>query len=392
MTIDQPIVRDPAGGSNQSGLRDQNARLVLSYLRRHGALSSAEIARRSGLSAQTISNILKELDSVELTRKGKAIKGKVGKPSTPIELNPTGVYSLGLNIGRRSAELALVDFTGELVGTCSIAYPYPEIEGIFAFVDKSITELCATAPGSDEQLAGIGISRPSEIWSWLEIVDAPVQAMQAWRDFDLTAEITAATGCEAIEQNDATSACVAEHLLGRGAQFSDFAYLFVGAFLGGGLVLGDKVVWGRSGNACAIGIMPMPDGGENTTELLELASLHVLEAALVRDGIEPLDLRDSPEDWTAYAPQLDAWITATGKALAHGAASIASVVDVQAILIDGAMPKDVTTRLTAATEANFQKYKLGGINRPRIAQAQVGRNARSIGAALLPIHARFFLA
>ena len=392
MSIDQRIVRDPEGGANQSGLRDQNARLVLSYLRRHGALSSAEIARRSGLSAQTISNILKALDAADLIRKGKTVKGKVGKPSTPIELNPTGVFSLGLNIGRRSAELALVDFLGNVIGTRSTAYPYPEIDGIFTFVERSMTDLCASAPGSRERLAGIGIARPSEIWNWLEIVNAPADAMQAWKDFDLTNEMARAIGCEAVEQNDATSACVAEHLLGRGAQFSDFAYLFIGAFLGGGLVLGDKVIWGRTGNTCAIGILPMPDGRENTTELLEMASLHVLEAALVRDGIEPLDLRDTPEDWSAYARQLDVWIKDTGKALAHGAASIASVVDVQAILIDGAMPQEVRSRLTAETEAHFKKYKLGGIQRPLIAEAEVGRNARSIGAALLPIHARFFLA
>ena len=105
-----------------------------------------------------------------------------------------------------------------------------------------------------------------------------------------------------------------------------------------------------------------------------------------------MDLRDTPEDWSAYARQLDVWIKDTGKALAHGAASIASVVDVQAILIDGAMPQEVRSRLTAETEAHFKKYKLGGIQRPLIAEAEVGRNARSIGAALLPIHARFFLA
>ena len=392
MSISERIVRDPLGGGNQSGLRDQNARLVLSYLRRHRSLSSAEIARRSGLSAQTISNILRTLDAAELIRKGKTKKGKVGKPSTPIELNPTGVYSLGLNIGRRSAELALVDFTGEVIGTRSTAYPYPDITGIFAFVKQNMTELCAIAPGSQERLAGIGVSRPSEIWNWLEIVDAPYDAMQAWKDFDLAAEISAFTNCETVVQNDATSACVAEHLLGRGAQFSDFAYLFVGAFLGGGLVLSDKVIWGRTGNAFAIGILPMPDNNDNTTELLELASLHVLEAALARDGVEPLDLRDTPEDWSAYATQVDAWISTTGKALAHGAASIASVVDVQAILIDGAMPADVKNRLTAETEKHFEKYKLGGIQRPLIAEAEVGRSARSIGAALLPIHAKFFLA
>ena len=55
MTTNETLIRDPQGGANQSGLRDQNARVILSLIRRQGDVSSAEIARRSGLSAQTVS-------------------------------------------------------------------------------------------------------------------------------------------------------------------------------------------------------------------------------------------------------------------------------------------------------------------------------------------------
>ncbi|NNL18480.1 MAG: MarR family transcriptional regulator, partial [Boseongicola sp.] len=107
LTVSDIHILDPEGGSNQSGLRDQNARLVLSFIRRHGAMPSAEIARRSGLSAQTVSNITRALEADGLVKRGAAIKGKVGKPSVPVKLNPSGVNALGLNIGRRSAELVL---------------------------------------------------------------------------------------------------------------------------------------------------------------------------------------------------------------------------------------------------------------------------------------------
>ena len=50
-----------ARGSNQSGLRAHNERLVLSLVRRHGALAKADIARRTGLSAQTVSVIMRQL-------------------------------------------------------------------------------------------------------------------------------------------------------------------------------------------------------------------------------------------------------------------------------------------------------------------------------------------
>jgi len=57
-------------------------------------MSSAEIARRSGVSAQTVSNIVRDLENDGLLVRGEAIrtKGKVGKPQTPVQLNPSGVH------------------------------------------------------------------------------------------------------------------------------------------------------------------------------------------------------------------------------------------------------------------------------------------------------------
>ena len=73
--LKEPVIRDPKGGANQSGLRDQNARLLLSFIRRHGEMPSAELARRSGLSAQTVSTITLALQADGLIFLGKAIKG-----------------------------------------------------------------------------------------------------------------------------------------------------------------------------------------------------------------------------------------------------------------------------------------------------------------------------
>ena len=50
-------------GSNQAGMRAHNERLVLSLVRRHGALAKSDIARITGLSAQTVSVIMRALES-----------------------------------------------------------------------------------------------------------------------------------------------------------------------------------------------------------------------------------------------------------------------------------------------------------------------------------------
>ncbi len=383
---------EPNSGTNQSGLRDQNARLVLSFIRRHGAMPGAEIARRSGLSAQTVSNIMRALEGDHLVQRGKAVKGKVGKPSVPVALNPGGVHALGLNVGRRAAELVLVDFLGTQLERLSTAYPYPTIEGVMAFLSEGIEEIFAKHPAARRSTSGIGVARPSKLWDWLEVVDAPEEAMRKWQAFDFKTSIAEVSGFETFVENDATSACVAEHLLGRGGEFGNFAYIFLGAFIGGGLVLNDRVFAGRTGNAAAFGPMPMTDQAGRTTELLNLASLHVLETLLRRDGLDPMILRQNPEDWGFCAPQVAEWVENTSRYLALACATITSVIEVDAILIDGAMPAEICTTLAAKTKRAFERLDLTLIERPEIEQAEVGRTARSLGAALLPIHARYFLA
>ena len=52
-----------ARGTTQNGVRLYNERLALSLIRRHGSLPKAEIARLTGLSAQTVSVIVRQLEN-----------------------------------------------------------------------------------------------------------------------------------------------------------------------------------------------------------------------------------------------------------------------------------------------------------------------------------------
>ena len=82
-------------GTNQSGMRDHNERLVLILVRRHGSLAKTEIARMTRLSAQTVSVIMRELEADGLLLRGEPMRGKVGQPSVPMSLDPDGAFFLG---------------------------------------------------------------------------------------------------------------------------------------------------------------------------------------------------------------------------------------------------------------------------------------------------------
>jgi len=80
-------------GANQTGVRAHNERLVLSLIRRHESLPKAEIARRSGLSPQTVSVIIRVLEADDLLIRRARVRGKIGQPSVPMALNPNGAFS-----------------------------------------------------------------------------------------------------------------------------------------------------------------------------------------------------------------------------------------------------------------------------------------------------------
>ena len=93
--------------ADQNRLRNPNERIILSLLQRNGPTPGSDLARQTGLSAQTISVILRKLKSDGLTRQCKPVRGKVGKPSVPIALNPLGALSVGCKLGRRSCDLSV---------------------------------------------------------------------------------------------------------------------------------------------------------------------------------------------------------------------------------------------------------------------------------------------
>ncbi|PKA44311.1 ROK family transcriptional regulator [Rhizobium sullae] len=385
-----PPILNPAGGANQVRVRAYNERLVLSLVRLYGSLSKADIARRSGLSAQTVSVIMRELEREGLLSRGEPVRGRVGQPSIPMRLNPDAVNSFGVKMGRRSADLVLMDFVGRIRMQLHRTYAYPQPDEILAFIISGIRELESRL--SDRQrsrVAGIGIAAPFELWNWADEVGAPEGAMEVWRGFDLQAEVAARVSYPVYLQNDATSACGAELVFGVGPSYPDFVYFFIGSFIGGGIVLNSAIFSGRTGTAGAIGPLPVRGKNGENRQLLDIASIFVLENMLREKGIDPQPLWYSADDWIDFGEPMETWIQDTAKALAQAVVAAASIVDFSAAVIDGGFPGWVRTRIVNATIREAAKLDLQGVVMPEIIEGVVGAQARAIGGASLPIFARY---
>ena len=383
---------DPRGGANLQRVRAYNERLVLALVRRHGSLSRSEIARRSGLSPQTVSVIMRALETDGLLLRGTPQRGKVGQPSVPMRLNPDGVYAIGLKIGRRGADMVLVDFLGRTRSSLHLPYDYPMPDALMQFAERGIDNLSgAIAADKRHRIAGIGIAQPFELWNWAEKVGAPAGEMEIWRTFDFERELAARCGMPTFLQNDATAACGAELVLGRGAELTDFVYFFIGTFVGGGVVLNHAVYSGRSGNAGALGSMPVIGEDGKPEQLIDHASIHELESKLRRRGMDPSPLWQMPDDWSDLGEPLEHWISSTARYLAVAIASACAVIDFEAAIIDGGFPSRIRARIVEATVREIGRLDLQGIRAPKIFEGGIGSNARAIGGACLPLSARYLL-
>lgn len=393
---DDAALPSPSGrGTNQTGVRLYNERLILSLIRRHRALAKVEIARLTGLSTQTTTVIMNRLQADGLLVAGERQRGRIGQPSVPFSLNPDGAFGLGMMIGRRSCDLVLLDFTAGIRARARITYAYPVPETLMRFAEAEIPGLVARlSAGQRERITGLGVAMPFELWNWEADLEAPPGALAIWRDFDVAAELSRRFPSFPVHVcNDATSACAAELTFGRGGAYQDFAYLYIGTFVGGGIVLNGSLFPGRSGNAGALGSMPIlrreADGNASLQQLIRTASIYRLERRLIASGRPGTDIWLSPDDWSKFEEPLQDWIDEAADGLAQAIAAMLSVIDFEAVVIDGAFPADVRRTLVARTRQKLERIDRQGLTEAAVVEGSVGRDARAIGGAALPLLATF---
>jgi predicted NBD/HSP70 family sugar kinase len=378
-------------GSSQSGVRLYNERLVLSLVRTHGNLPKAEIAKLTGLSPQTVSVIVRQLEAEGLLLKGKSLKGKVGQPLQPFSLNPEGAYSIGLKIGRRSCNLICLDLLGNPCARHDEVYSYPTPSVVIRIAREGLRRIeMVLGPDKAARICGVGIASPFELWNWAQETGAPPHVMASWHGVNIATEVAALSPWPVQFCNDATAACAAEHFLGRGRTIRDFICFYVGFFVGGGVVLNGNLFPGRTGYAGAVGPMPVP-AAKGTEQLIRHASLYVLENMLTAAGQDPLILTRQTESWDNIGSILDDWIDQTARSLAHAALSAAAILDFEAVIIDGSMPPHVRRRLVDKTIEYFADQDARGIAPLAIVEGVLGGDARALGAASLPIIANFMI-
>jgi predicted NBD/HSP70 family sugar kinase len=123
--------------------------------------------------------------------------------------------------------------------------------------------------------------------------------------------------------------------------------------------------------------------------LIARASICQLERRVEAAGGDPSSVWRTPEAWDDFGPLLDEWIEEAAFALGYAAISAISVIDVEAIVIDGAMPVAVREKLTSRVAAQVETLDRRGLSDVTIVAGAIGADARAIGGAALPLIKNF---
>ncbi|WP_250526858.1 ROK family transcriptional regulator [Caballeronia sp. GAWG2-1] len=377
-------------GSNQLGMRQFNERIVLQAIRLHGALPKADIARLTRLSMQTASMIVDHLidDGLLVKEARTRVPGRLGQPSVPIALRADGAFSIGVKVGRRSLDVLSMDFTGAIRTRDTLDYPYPDPATLFTELAARLTRAIDALGDDARKIAGIGVAAPLWLGGWRDFFDTPPDVLAAWNEIDIRGRIQALTALPVEFAKDTTAACAAELVMGQGRGLRNFLYVFIGTFIGGGLVIDGRLHAGPGGNAGAIGSLPLQKRG-GAAQLLNTASVYVLEKAFAAAGAPAAAAHDERAWSASLRPLSEAWLNDACPAIALSIASSSALLDLEAVVIDGEIDRGLLREIIRRTNEALGHFDWQGITRPRLVEGQIGADARAMGGAILPLYAHF---
>jgi len=309
--------------------RAHNRSLILQQLFHAGPVSRADLARTTGLTRVTVSDLVASLMSEGLVAEmGVRTEGRVGKPATLVGIRPDAFEIVAVDLtDDESMHGAVLDVSGAVVHRRSTALGGrtgdEAVDALLALCRELVA--LATCP-----VLGVGVGSPGVIDADGTVVEAP---NRGWYDLPLATHLSSALGLPVHVANDANVAVLGEYTYG-GASGSGLLVLSVGQGVGAGIVLDGALVQGHRHAAGEIGHVTAVDerdaegAGFGSPELCACGRRGCLETLL---SVPALRRRVAGLDRVAA----DAALAAVGRRLGIVLAPVASALNLFEVVLVG---------------------------------------------------------
>ncbi len=358
-----------------------NERVVMALLHRTGSASRADLARATGLTAQSITRLVDPLIERGLLVEGAPQIAGRGKPSAKLRLVADAAFAVGLSVMTDAVSLVLMDLTGAIRARTDA----PLLSVDFARASEQIASLIARAvseAGLDPaRRIGIGVGVTGYFIGDGARLNPPAQ-LDPWALIPLDIMLAEQLGGPVWVDNDGNVSAVGEAMLGAGRTTGDFAYLYFAAGFGGGVIASGAPMRGSHGNAGEFA-STLPDGWPQPN--LENLRLYLASHGQPYDNLHAMLARFDPAD-----PLIDGWLDECAPSFNLIVSVISAALDPDLIVLGGRLPPVLADRIIA--RIRFTNPERRGHHRPapRITPSVIGPDAAAIGAAMLPLRAAFF--
>ena len=383
-------------GSNLVQTKQYNLRLVHETIRLLGPVSRAEIARRTALTGQTVSNLVRELLSVGLVHETERMQEGRGAPSTALVINPDGAYAIGLDLNRDHLTGVLVDIAGRVRQRVHRTAEAPSPDDALDMIAEVTETLVERQQLSRDRVWGVGIGVPGPMrhGHGADRYLVSPDALPGWQDVPLASLARERLALPVFLENNAAAAAAGERWYGTGRQIETFFYLFFGTGLGGGLVINGRPHLGASGNAAEIAYLPatLADAGlaGGPSHIGACFDLPRLYETLRRDGTAAHTPRELGRLLVKGHPALLDWMDTAADHLTGLVLVVEYLLDPEAIFYGGRLPDNMLIGLMERVARRLPERRTASkAAAPRHLLATAGADAAALGVATLPISESF---
>ncbi|RWM89202.1 MAG: ROK family transcriptional regulator [Mesorhizobium sp.] len=354
-------------GTNQEFGRPYNRRIVLESIRLHGPIARSDIARRVGLTVQTVSTIVRELEEHGYVLSMREEPRGRGLPPATLRINPEGGYAVGIHVTPLGIHAALINLSGDVIESATREAANATPDHAFDLIGAMVLELTGLRPGG--RVLGIGMALPGPFGVETMSFVGPT-TMTGWKDVALRERLEASTGLPAFFETDMAAAAMGERLYGLGTGYSDYYYLYFGVGLGGVMVHDGSALRGAWGNAGEIGHIPVVPGGEPCP----CGNRGCLERYLSLEALRRRNVSEAD------------WVDEVGPIFCNAITIVENLFDPETIILGGLASTELLERL-AASVARLPNSISARNDRtaPRVTVARGGQHAVLRGAAALAV-------
>lgn len=237
------------------------AREILRLIWRERRISRAEIARRTGLSRSTVSEIVEELLGTGLVSEQGTGPSRGGRRPIVLQFEDDAYGVLGVDMGAAHVAVALTNLHGKVLAWEERPHPVrTDPEGTRALVVK-LAEGCLARWGRGrDRLAGIAVAVPCPV-DPRNPFKLPEIVMPAWGGESGLEILEKRFGAPVMVDNDANLGALAERWWGTGRGVDDFAFIKIATGVGSGHIMGGEIYRGASGIAGEIGHLAIDPHG-----------------------------------------------------------------------------------------------------------------------------------